>query len=1195
MRPHYTFLVCFLLILNGNLHAQSPVEFIENQGQWGDWFRFKAETRGGDVCLENDGFRFIVADARNNIQLDSFHHGLNKVNPKLRFHVYKVSFEGANTPTIKGLKPQATYNNYYLGDDPKHWKTGIHPNYAVDYLGLYQGIDMHVSSERGNMVYEFMVNPGSDINQLKLRFDGQENLRIKRGDLYISTSVGEIKEVKPFAYQYINDIRVQIACDYVLHENELTFDFPDGYDHNHLLVIDPTVIYSTLTGSTADNWGYTATYDNSGDFYAGGLVNALNYGGHFPVSPGAFQTTWGGGYGDGSSTYGYAYAADISIIKYNPTLSNRIYATYLGGSANEHAHSMIVDASDNLILAGRTMSTNYPVTAGAYQGANHGGWDMVVTKFNSTGTALIGSTYVGGTGNDCVNYDSTEYFYGQLKHNYGDDSRSEVQVDNAGNIYVTGCTMSTDFPTTATAVSTTLSGMQDGIVFKMNSSLTSMIWGTYLGGNGSDAGYVLAFDTLQHYLYVAGGTNSTNFPVTGGSWQTTYGGDVADGFITKFLNSPPYSIQKCTYVGTSGYDQVYGIQVDNSNNVYVMGQSIGGLFPVTAGVYSNPHSTQFIMEMDQNLTTDMVSTVYGSGATSYTNISPVAMLVDTCNNVYVSGWGGTLGITGATTGTCTGLPTTTDAHQSTTDGADFYFIVLGSNMTVLRYATFYGRNCSGAQHGEHVDGGTSRFDKHGVIYQAICANCGGTTGIYACPAPFPTTAGAWSEVDSCSENCNEAALKIAFNIGPVTCHITAAPSTSGCAPLAINFINTTNNAISFQWNFGDGSPLDTSFAPSHTFTASGTYTVTLTAANANACFRTNDTAHLYIVVDTNRITPGFNYGVTDSCGPFTAAFSNTSIYGTTVGAAGFTQFHWNFGDGTNYNGTNPPAHTFPGAGTYTVTLVMIDTTACNSPDTVSQVITVHGTFVSANFTMPDSVCLGTPVTPVTTTTNATGASWTFGDGSVSALLSPTYTYTAVGTYTVTYIASNPSSCNGADTLTRVITVIDGPTANFTFVPVTPEMNIPTTYTNLSTNATRYSWDFGDGTTSADVNPVHQFNRTGTYNTCLTAYNSSNCPAKLCKQVETEVVPIVGVPSGFSPNGDGENEILYVRGAAIQTLDFKIYNRWGQLIFETTSQAKGWDGTYNGQPQPIDAYGYVLNVTFIDGTSKVLKGNITLLR
>ena len=274
---------------------------------------------------------------------------------------------------------------------------------------------------------------------------------------------------------------------------------------------------------------------------------------------------------------------------------------------------------------------------------------------------------------------------------------------------------------------------------------------------------------------------------------------------------------------------------------------------------------------------------------------------------------------------------------------------------------------------------------------------------------------------------------------------------------------------------------------------------------------------------------------------------------------------------------------------------MIDTTACNSPKITSQVLKINTLQLSANFSIPDSICLGTAMTPTLTTSNVTFTNWTFGDGNSSVLMPPTYTYDSTGLFTVILIAGNPGACNGPDTFYRQIKVLPNPTANFTYLPILPVANEPTSFTNLSVNATRYLWDFADNTTSTDVNPVHQFNYTGFFKTCLTAYNNSNCPSRICKTVQAEVTPIIGLPTGFSPNGDGENDILYVRGAAILTLDLKIYNRWGQLVFETKNQENGWDGTFNGQPQPIDAYAYVLVASFIDGTNKTLKGNITLLR
>ena len=350
MRARSILLCCFLSVIAQIACAQSPIEFVENQGQWGSWFTYRAATPGGDVLLEKDGFRYVLSDQDNNYKVDFYHHGQTKIKPRLKFHVYKMTFEGAGTPKITGEKPMQVYYNYFLGNDSTHWATGIHPCRDVNYDDLYNGVDMHVTSEKGSISYEFFVHPNADASQVKLKFEGQNAIRLKENNLIISTSVGEVTEMKPYAFQYINDNKVEVPCQYRLKGNEVTYNFPNDYDHSQQLIIDPIVLLCTLTGAVADNWGYSATFDEAGNFYNGGLVNTLSFGGTYPVSPGAFQTTFGGGYA-GTSTDS-TYASDIAIIKYNPTLTSRIYATYLGGSGNEHVHSMIVDPAGDLIIAG---------------------------------------------------------------------------------------------------------------------------------------------------------------------------------------------------------------------------------------------------------------------------------------------------------------------------------------------------------------------------------------------------------------------------------------------------------------------------------------------------------------------------------------------------------------------------------------------------------------------------------------------------------------------------------------------------------------------------------------------------------------------------------------------------------------------------------------------------------------------------
>lgn len=1198
MTQRYLLLSIFCLIPLF-VHSQT-VEYVRNDGQWDAPFRYKASIATGDVFLSEKSMTVLLGHAANHDLVDEVKHGYIKGPVNLKFHSYRVHFEGALTPKITSSKEQSWYYNYMLGKDPSRWKSNIHPALGVDYTRLYEGIDMHISSEKGNVKYEFIVAPGADPSKIRLRYEGQDGLSISKGNLIIKTSIGDVQELKPYAYQYLENGKKEVACRYRIKNDILTYDLYEDYDATKPLIIDPTLVFSTFTGSTADNWGYTATYDAAGNFYGGGAVlfYPTSGGGAFPVSPGAFQATFGGGINDPNNnnddTAGLGIACDVGVIKYNSTGTIKIYATYIGGSNNEVPHSMIVDANNNLIIAGKTHSRNFPVTNAGYDTSYNGNGDIFIVKLNPTGTALLGGTYLGGTDKDGSNFNASETIFGNLKYNYGDDARSEVLVDNAGNIYMAGSSHSTNFPL-MNATQASNGGGQDGVVVKLNSTLSTLIWSTYLGGSNDDAGYVMALDNTQTHLYVGGGTMSNNFPTTGTTWRPAYQGGFSDGYIARYLNSGSYNLEKVCFIGTANMDQVYGVQVDLDNNVYAMGQSLGGQFPVSSGVYSNPNSSQFVIKLNTDLSTNIYSTVFGSGDPAHTNISPVAFLVDTCQNVYISGWGGNLAINTvpSTVGTTNGMPTTpATAIQNATDGFDFYFIVLSKNAQALLYGSYYGRSSTAARFGEHVDGGTSRFDKNGVVYQAICGGCGGTSG----PA-LPTTPGSFSPVNG-SVNCNLASLKIEFQLGAVVANSNASPTTRGCPPLTVQFQNTSTNAVSYLWIFGDNTANSTQPAPSHTFSNPGVYRVMLVATNPNAC-KPVDTSYVTITVDSARISNSYSVAVTDSCDPYRIAITNTSQYSTTPGSAAFTQFRWDFGDGNTATGFNPGSHSYASPGTYTITMTMTDTTACNSPSTVNKTITITSPKVAANFTVKDSLCEGIPITLTDNSSNATGLRWNLGNGDTSTAATVTRTY-AAGTYTISLTSTNPNTCNKKDSISRTVTIFPVPDANFTFAPVIPIPNTPVTFTNTSKQATDYAWSFGDNSVSTEVNPTHLYRKSGKYNVCLAARNKQGCVDTVCKQVEADILTRAELPTAFSPNGDGNNDRFYVRGGGIEKSHLKIFNRWGQMVFESVDapanqEAYGWDGTYKGKEQEMEVYAFVLEVTYIDGSTAQRKGNVTLIR
>ncbi|OSZ82309.1 hypothetical protein CAP35_03310 [Chitinophagaceae bacterium IBVUCB1] len=1145
------------------------LEFVENRGQWNGPFLYKSITGGGNVYLEQKGITFQMEAADNSAKIHGVKENHLRAPQTLRFHTYKVNFVNAQTAEVVGSKPQQHYYNYYLGNDKSKWKSGIHPCYTVDYKGIYKGIDLHIASENADMKYDFIVAPGADPQQIALQYEGTDGLRIEAQNLIIKTSVGTLKELKPYAYQYINGERVEVTCKYKLNGNVVSYIFPYGYDNNYALVIDPTVIFSTYTGSTADNWGFTATYDNLGNFYAGGGSSSAGY----PTSTGAYSTSYGGGGTCGGED---AFQPDVTITKFNSSGTAIIFSTYLGGNNNDQPHSMVVDGSGNLVVAGRTCSSNFPTTFRAFSS----GSEIFVTKFNSTGTALIGSTYMGGSADDGINISADYGVVNSLKHSYGDDARSEVIVDNADNIYVAACTRSADFPL-ANSSQGSISTGQDAVVFKLNSTVSTLLWSTYLGGNGDDAAYVLSLNKSQTALYVSGGTSSSNFFTTPGTYRTSYGGSI-DGFIIKFQNGGAYNRQIGTFVGGSSYDQCYGIQLDNSNNVYVMGQSLNNGVPRVNAAGFTANSSQFILKLDSTLSTTVYATQFGSGTSTATNITPTAFLVDTCENVYVSGWGGTVSGNGSST---TGMPavlgTPAPALITSTSptGEDFYFFVLAKNATTQLFGGFFGSPTIG----DHVDGGTSRFDKNGVIYQAMCGGCGGSNSV-------PTTAGVYSNTNR-SSNCNVVAFKMELNLGNADANFIATP-TKVCVGDPVTITNLSVNATAFEWDFGDGSPTFTGAAPPpKTYAAVGNYTIRLIVRNPVAC-NLADTHRVTIRVTNDRIDAIFNTTVLDTCFPYRASFANSSVYSPTPAAAVFT---WDFGDGTTFTGVNPPNKSYSTAGTYTVRLIMTDSTACNSPDTAIRSIAFRNDSVKAKFLVPDLICYQDSFRVTNRSENVQTYLWSFGDGKTSTQSSPAHKYDTIGTYKVKLIATNMATCNKVDSQSAIITLKPSPTADFTYTPLVPVTNEPHRFTNLSVGAVSYKWSFGDGEGSDQVNPEHTYKRTGEYTVCLVVTNMEGCTDTVCKTILADVKPLADIPNAFSPNGDGNNDILFVRGYGVEKMNLKIYNRWGEIVFENNDINKGWDGTVNGKPQEMEAYGFVLNVTFVDGTTFYKKGNVTLLR
>jgi gliding motility-associated-like protein len=1144
----------------------STVEFVANQRQWAKPVLFAADVPSGRLFMERGRLVQALYDGK---QADALHdQGASaSADQRVKAHAYATTFVGANPKArVAGEAKLPGYSNFFLGNDQSRWSSNV-PGYGeVRYQGLYPGIDLHFYSKERVLEYDFEVAAGADAQRIKLRYDGQTKLQVVDGALHIGTSVGTVVEQRPYAYQIVKGQRQRVSCEYTLtNGNILTFKMPKGYNHALPLVIDPVLVYSTYTGSTASNYGYTAAFDSLGNLYAGGSVFATGY----PTTVGAYDVSFGG-------------STDMGIIKYNPSAAtraaSRVYATYIGGSTADHPHSLVVDGSNHLIILGSTSSSNYPTTTGAYDTSLGGSTDIVVTKLNATGSALVGSTYLGGsTGDGQLNASA-------LRVNYGDSYRGDITTDLAGNIYLASVTESTNFPVIG-GVQSSRAGSSDAVVVKFNPGLTAPIWSTYLGGSGDDTGYSVQLDSVNN-VFVGGGTTSTNFPGRTGGFRATYQGGTADGFIAR-INAAGTTLVQSTYLGTSAYDQTHFVQLNRRSEVYAYGQTYGA-YPVTTGVYSNAGSRQYIQKLNATLTAGILSTVIGNGSGSGPNLSPTAFLVDNCGQILFSGWGG--GLNG---GSISGMPLAGGPLQSSSTSG-FYIAQLSPDARQLVFGTYFGSG------GAHVDGGTSRFDKRGIIYQSMCASSS---------ANIQPTANAWSA--TCASSYNNAAFKMdVLQLNPNFIPALTATSTIRradlCAPAQFYFNRPGVTGTSVLWTFGNGQTSTQTNNATTTYTTPGRYPVRLTVFDTNGCLPTVssvDTVTVYAVprpqvTATSRQTicigssaslsatnlatgtPAVVYtwtapGQPARTGPSitvqpTVTTKYTVTLATPSGAGGCTatdtvtvrvlneplnasfipaltatsttrqaaqcapaQFYfnrpavvgtgvvWDFGNGQTSTQVNNVPVTYTVPGRYPISLTVSNTNGCGQVRTTVDTVVVYAVpRAQITPTSRQDVCIGNTTTLSATNlvTNAPNVTYTWTAPGQPARTGPSITVQPTVTTFYTVTLATPGGCTSTDTVT--VRVLNEP-LDASFIPALTASATTRQagqcapaqfyFNRPAVVGTNVVWDFGNGQTSTQVNNVPvTFTAPGRYPVRLTVSNSNGC-AQSRTTVDTVVVYAVPRP------------------------------------------------------------------------------------
>ena len=1209
--------------------------FVENKGQWNDDIFYRMDMGYAKIDLERTRLNFLLIspedlEAKHHRHIDRSQHchdgeeHHDHEDLVMHFHRFYVNFLGANpTPTKKPKNKYTAYHNYFIGNDKSKWASNVALYEEASYGNLYDGIDMRLYQFGGNMKYDFIIAPNADPNQILLEYEHADKVFLKDKKLHIQTSVNEVVEQEPFAYQVIDGLKTKVACEFRLVGNQLTFDFPKGYDKNLELVIDPELIFASYSGASGDNWGTTATFDEDGNLYGAGVAFD-----RYPTTAGAFDTT-------DPNIFSFD-SGNMGISKFSADGRNLIYSTYLGGGRMEVPHSMIVNSKDQLVILGSTSSDDYPMQ-GAFDSSFGGGRsvsvsgsytypdgsDIVITILNPRGSALVGSTFVGGSQNDGLHFRSSG-----SSLNYSDEIRGEVVVDNLDNIYVASTTYSNNFPLGSGGFQNTFAqGDEDAIVFKMNPTASSLEWGTYLGGRGFDAAFSLQFDESNN-IYVCGVTNSSDFPTSSTAINRTLQGSNSDGFVAR-ISSDGKSLLAATYF--NGSDYAYFVDLDSEGDVYVIGQANSGTYPITAGVYNNQRSSLFLHKLNPSLSSTEFSTVLGNGDRVFGTWIPSAFLVDNCKRIYISGWGGA-----TNGGSIRNMPVTPDAFQRNTDGSDFYLMVLEPDARDLEYATYFG----GSRSDEHVDGGTSRFDKRGIIYQAVCAGCRGFSD-------FPTTPGAVSNTNG-SGNCNLGVFKFDFQFNRIIVEADADPELAGCAPFDINFLNNSTGATDFLWDFGDGNT-STLRTPSHTFDFPGIYEVTLIASLPSSdCVLPDTTTLLIEAVDP---PVGVNEDLTICDGDLTTLIS-------TVGDPGVT-YDWS-------NGGRNQSTTIVTGGTYYVEAMMGN--GCPQTDSFYVAAIPQGTDITSF-----GLCDGIVATIASSNSRTTpGITYLWQDGTANSTLD----IDDPGTY---WVVSEEMGCEQIDTfiifpdsirmMTDILNIncigqdsgavavqVMGGLGPYEFSLNSGDFQANSNYSGLLDGNYRVAARDVNGcydetlftiTSPPEVETAIQGNLKVCLgdSTLLTAQTNlafaeidsiawmgidsmdcADCLTQMVRPVVNTTYQVfiqsadgcfkldsvtvfvepkkpVYIPSAFSPNNDGINDqfVVYAKANVVtQVKIFQVYDRWGELVFEEENfqpndPAFGWDGMFRGDLMNNAVFAYWTEVEFIDGTSQIFEGDVTLVK
>ncbi len=1221
----FTFkLCCFFTILAGSMivydtyaHSESgfapnPLDFIENKGQWTGEIKYKAEIPDGALFITDKGF---VYNYVSHDDLDRMHGHSSGTHRKenadlsekmIRFHAYKVNFEGANPdPGYIPLEKRESYHNYFTGNDPSMWAGYVGLYGKILQRNVYNGIDVAIYSRGHAVKYDFIIAPGADPGRIVLSFDGVSPEITSDGFLRIRTSVNEVMEKPPYCYQQIDGMEVPVPGRYRLEDGRLSFDLPEGYDTAYPLVVDPEMVYITWTGATGagHSYAYSSAYDSEGNMYAGARVTSINW----PVTTGAYQIASGGDH-------------DIAVNKYNRQGNGLIYSTYYGGAGWEAPHVLYVNARGELTIGGSTTSPDLPVTPGCYDNTGNGGIDLFVARFNASGAVLTGATYIGGN--------SAEPRLLGIGMNFGDVNATgysnerdmtppvELTTDAADNVWVVSNTNSTNFPVTSNAVQPVYGGGDlDGVVFKLSPDCSQLLYSSYLGGSNTDIASTIRFNPDSN-LVISGSTTSKDFPTTPGTLMptpptsvgcTNPSGICIDGFVT--IISQSGTILHATYIGTPRLDMAEKLQVDCEGNVYILGRTSGN-YPISPGVYRTVNDGGiYIDKLSSDLSTSLLSTRMGSETLGNPAAFPSAFMVDPCGYVYLSYFA----INYRTSDFPAGHPITADAFYKTHSA--FWMGRLTPGFQSLDYGSFFG-NLSSL---DHIHQGVNRFDPEGIIYHVFCPNPAGqatiphTDPFSWAPVRRNTPSGNPHDMVSfkLSFEDNNQPLKVALTApggandslphavrGCKPAYIHISRDSAGTDPVTVKYLisGTAVNGVDYR-QIADSIVIPSGqltgvieIAPELVSAPSGVKEVVISVVSPCSCgdildeirVLIHDSLYVRMMTSPDTVCP-------NTVAPVTAEIDTTLDY------------VWSppeqIPDPLPLGLTIHPA---PSATQiYTITVSQPGAPATCPPRSTGCEMFVEPFPELSVSPQGDTICEQHSL-PVKVTVSPPGVAYQYRWSPAAYFIEDTTAadnifHAPAGAYILYVTVTTPiAACSVTDSI--MIHVVPG----FRFASVSPADTTITYGDGIRINPAGdppYEWQWSPVAWLDDPQsftpyaaPLEDIVYT------LVGADPYGCRDTIYTDIRVRYDPVMNIPNAFSPNGDGRNDVFRVTGLKFETLkEFRVFNRFGQLMYYGTDPKDGWDGMYQSGEAPVGVYYYSITLMLPDNTEAFFKGDVTLIR